>query len=78
MHHYYDGAPVTGPVVYSYRWNRHSRRWHHPRPYYGMHHRNIRYGYAPRHYSQRFASPRVVYGSRHYHGHSHSAPHRYR
>jgi hypothetical protein len=22
MHHYYDGAPVTGPVVYTYRWNR--------------------------------------------------------
>lgn len=22
MHHYYDGAPAIGPVVYSYRWNR--------------------------------------------------------
>ena len=27
MHHYYDGAPVTGPAMYSYRWN-HSRSHH--------------------------------------------------
>lgn len=78
MHHYYDGAPVTGPVVYSYRWHRHYRRWHHPRRHYGMHHHSVRYGYAPRHYSQRFATPRVIYGLRHYHhGHHHSARHRY-
>jgi hypothetical protein len=78
MHHYYDGARVTGPVVYSYRWHRHYRRWHHPRPSYGMHHHSVRYGYAPRHYSQRFATPRVIYGSQHYHhGHHHSARHRY-
>jgi hypothetical protein len=34
MHHYYDGAPVTGPVVYSYR-------WHH------AHRHSLRYGHAP-------------------------------
>jgi hypothetical protein len=34
MHHYYDGAPVTGPVVYSYR-------WHH------AHRHGLRYGHAP-------------------------------
>jgi hypothetical protein len=70
-HHYYDGAPVTGPAVYSYRWHhRHYRRWHQPRPYYGIHRSSMRYGYAPRHYGHRFAGPRVVYGSRHYqHGH---------
>lgn len=76
MHHYYDGAPVTGPVVTSYRWHRHARRWHHPRRHYGMHHHSVRYGYAPRHYSERFAAPRVIYGSRHHHHGYHAAPHR--
>lgn len=47
MHHYYDGAPVTGPVVYSYRWNRnrhygHASRHGHraalPRVIYGSEH----------------------------------------
>jgi hypothetical protein len=28
MHHYYDGAPATGPVVYSYRWNRNRHHGH--------------------------------------------------
>jgi len=74
--HYYDGARVTGPAIYSYRWHRHARRWHQPRPYYGMHHRNMRYGYAPRHYSQRFAGPRVIYGSRH-HGYGAARHHNY-
>lgn len=73
MHHYYDGARVTGPVVYSYR-------WHRPRSHYGVHRHSARYGHAPRHYSHRFAAPRVVYGSRHYHhhyGHRHHVPRRH-
>src|SRR3569623_683695 len=38
MHHYYDGAPVTGPVVYSYR-------WHHSHPRYRAHHYGHHYGH---------------------------------
>jgi hypothetical protein len=68
MHHYYDGAPVTGPVVYSYR-------WHRPHAHY-VAHRSVRYGYAARHHGHRFGAPRVGYGSRHHHhGHHHSAAH---
>jgi hypothetical protein len=89
-HHYYDGAPASGPAIYSYRW-RHSYRHHwHQHSYYGMHRSHVRYGYAPRnygyaphHYGHRFAAgPRVVYGSRHYgygahYGHRHQVLRRY-
>lgn len=52
MHHYYDGAPVTGPVVYSYRWNRnrhysHASRHGHrdalPRVIYGSGYYDLRH-----------------------------------
>lgn len=64
MHHYYDGARVTGPVVYSYR-------WHHSRSHYGVHRHGLGYGHAPHHHGH-------VHGSRHHHhGHGHAASHRH-
>ena len=48
--HYYDGAGIEGPAVYSYRWHRHHPRFtpryaYPPRVVYGS-----RYGYMPHHY----------------------------
>jgi hypothetical protein len=39
--HYYDGAGIDGPAVYSYSAGPHFRPWH---PHYGY-----RYGFVPRH-----------------------------
>ena len=60
MHHYYDGAPVTGPIVYSYRWH-HAHRGHR---------HSFRYGHAAHHHGH-VHGPR-----HHHHGHHHpAAPH---
>ncbi|GEC17176.1 hypothetical protein [Nitrobacter winogradskyi] len=65
MHHYYDGAPAAGPVVYSYRWNRNRHDGHpHSR-------RHLRYGHASRD-GHRAALPRVIYGSGHHHDYRHA------
>jgi hypothetical protein len=61
MHHYYDGAPVTGPVVYSYR-------WHHSHPRYRAHHYGHHYG----HYHGQVHGSR-----HHHHGHGHPVSHRH-
>lgn len=58
MHHYYDGAPVTGPAIYSYRWH-HSRSHHGAHRYYG--HRSAFYGSRHHGYQARH----------HHHGHRH-------
>ena len=52
--HYYDGAGVEGPAVYSYRSHRQYRSWR-PRSSYYHAPRMHRYGYAPRHsYAPRY------------------------
>jgi hypothetical protein len=40
--HYYDGAGLEGPAIYSYRARPHFRLW--------RRHHGYRYGYAPRHH----------------------------
>ena len=70
MHHYYDGAPAAGPVVYSYRWNR-NRHDGHP---HGR--RHLRYGHASPD-GHRAALPRVIYGSGHHHVDRHAVQYRY-
>lgn len=58
--HYYDGAGVEGPAIYSYRSHPHFRPWHAHTGYYHAPHMSYRYGYeshhnfAP-HYSQFYA-----------------------
>jgi hypothetical protein len=42
--HYYDGAGVEGPVVYSYRAHRHFRPWRARTGYYHAPHHSLRYG----------------------------------
>jgi hypothetical protein len=57
-HHYYDGAAVSGPAVYSHRWHRHHHRYMH-----GMQRPSMRYGYMPHRYAPRYsAAPRYHYG----------------
>ena len=59
--HYYDGAGLEGPAIYSYHAHRHFRPWrmHHGYRYFG--HPSVRYEYAPRH----------SYAPRSYGGHEH-------
>ncbi|OQW57874.1 MAG: hypothetical protein A4S14_08385 [Proteobacteria bacterium SG_bin9] len=54
-HHYYDGARVSGPVVYRFKPRRH---------YHGLYRPAYRYGYRP---VVRYAQPRVVYARPAYH-----------
>jgi hypothetical protein len=68
--HYYDGASVQGPAVYTYQPRRAYRSYFRPRPrYYANYGYRTRYGtalrraYAPRFYTQRYApayGPRVT------------------
>jgi len=55
--HYYEGAGVAGPAVYSYRWHHHhpyhSYRWHGYRYCMTPYHRSPRYGYMPYYYGHR-------------------------
>jgi hypothetical protein len=66
--HYYDGASVQGPAIYSYRPRAYGRSWGVRTNYgYGVH-RSYRYGY--RHgYAPRYG---MGYG-----GHRYAAPHHY-
>ena len=58
MHHYYDGAPVTGPVVYSYR-------WHH------AHRHGLRYGHASHRHGHVQGTPHHRHGHHHPVAHGH-------
>ena len=57
--HYYDGAGVEGPAVYSYRSHPHFR------PYYRAHRMNYRYGYVPHHYGYAHHYAPHFYAPRH-------------
>jgi hypothetical protein len=57
--HYYDGAGVEGPAVYSYRAHPHYR------PYYRAHRMNYRYGYVPHHYGYAHHYAPHFYAPRH-------------
>ena len=56
--HYYDGASVQGPAVYSYRSHRQYRSWRPRTSYYHAPRMSHRYGYAPRHSYHRYSAPR--------------------
>lgn len=58
MHHYYDGAPVTGPVVYSYR-------WHH------AHRHGLRHGHASHRHGHVQGTPHHRHGHHHPVAHGH-------
>jgi hypothetical protein len=65
--HYYDGAGIEGPALYSYRSHPHFRPWRaHTGYYHAPHmgyHSGYRYGYVPHHYAPHF------YGSHRFYGH---------
>ncbi len=48
--HYYDGAGIEGPVVYSYRRHRHHPHYAYRYGYAPRVHHRMRYGYVPYHY----------------------------
>lgn len=51
--HYYDGAGVEGPAVYSYRWHRHHPGHTYHYGYVPRFHHGMRYSYVPYHYGHR-------------------------
>jgi len=48
--HYYGGAGVEAPAVYSYRWHPHHPRYTYRYGYAPRVHHGMRYSYMPRHY----------------------------
>jgi hypothetical protein len=69
--HYYDGAGLEGPAIYSYRAHRHFRPWRMHHGYRYSERPSVRYGYAPRH-SMRYGMPMGMpraYGHRMMHEH---------
>jgi hypothetical protein len=84
--HYYDGAGIDGPALYSYRSHPHFRPWHAHTGYYHAPHMAYRYGhefhhaYAPHYYApHRFYAPhhtmrygyRAPMGVPHHYGYEH-------
>jgi hypothetical protein len=53
-HHYYDGAGIEGPALYSYRSHPHFRPWRAHTGYYHAPRMSYRYGYIPHHYAPHF------------------------
>ena len=66
--HYYDGAGLEGPAIYSYRAHRHFRPWRMHHGYRYSDRPSVRYGYAP-HHSTRYGAPMGM--PRSYGGHEH-------
>jgi hypothetical protein len=52
--HYYDGAGIEGPALYSYRSHPHFRPWRAHTGYYHAPRMSYRYGYVPHHYAPHF------------------------
>jgi hypothetical protein len=65
-HHYYDGARLQGPTVYSYRWHHRHHRARYHRTNFHQHHRGVK----PRthyYYTGKPAGQHVVRGNAHAH-----------
>jgi hypothetical protein len=78
--HYYDGAGIEGPAVYSYRSHPHFRPWRAHTGYYHAPRMSYRYGYAPHHYAPHYSLPPHQFYAPHHslrYGAPMGMPHRY-
>jgi hypothetical protein len=66
-HHYYDGARLQGPTVYSYRWRHRHHRARYHRTNYHQHNRGVKPPRTHYYYTGKPAGEHVVRGNAHAH-----------